>query len=623
MAPSLEARDIEEALVAASQTLEKCRYRYCVFGSAACYMYFRIVRVSGPRVPKDVDIVVFPDTSVDAEQIKREMVEQDPQFYLEDSRKDPNAPYQVLWFCPQDRPPVNAKAYKGCKVNILVDEDAETPSGLKIPRVSPEMANSCFIQLSKNTSTISQPKKNKTAPDGSFQVYMVPALMLLFLKLKSWEDHRASNRTDFKKKALNDVQDLLLLAQRAVFTQSQQIGLGRLELKAQFWTDTRRRALDFLSQCFQELSYKLWFHWIEYQLFDVQALQAASSQYVSGKMPYRQTPVIGGLRRYPLPERESRTPRDLQDVCEVVQALSGCMAALSYRCCFSGAVAAFYYFEASDSSLDGIHTQTPEVIEIVVFSVDQSLTRPFIQHQLIQKEPRFYHSHTEDEDEPRGDFWYSFGDGPRVDVSRSVKVHVILWNAEAMVPFISPDETVVIPVSSETPRDISVPSHHVTVVPPIALLLLLLQDWAERLRISGHASRQKSLVHALAIVDFTSCIASLEHLPFLHPKDWPPWFTKLGQHRARHFMKDYITNGDIDIDLTHWTRWIRMGLLCLADVVVIARDLRGKPDKLRRGADIFAYGAEDLGLNEAERECCGSREISYILGKGPSPDVNI
>ncbi|KAL0062601.1 hypothetical protein AAF712_010535 [Marasmius tenuissimus] len=229
--PYLQRHDIDEAIVAAAGTLHKCGYRHCLFGSAACYLYLRLARQPIPRTPNDVDIVVFPDrdVSIDAEDIKHNMTIQDPRFFLTESKK-PGATYKVLWFRPQGRPRVGVNYFEACKIDMLVDEDAKNPSSLEIPYVPSDLLKICHVKLYQNGSTIVQAKERSPAPEG-VRVCIMPSLMLLFLKIKGWEDHGNSEEERFRKKVPNDVLEILLLTQHVVFTSSFGIELDQLELK--------------------------------------------------------------------------------------------------------------------------------------------------------------------------------------------------------------------------------------------------------------------------------------------------------------------------------------------------------------------------------------------------------
>ncbi|KAJ8087749.1 hypothetical protein PM082_006586 [Marasmius tenuissimus] len=282
MRAPLSFLDIDEVLVASAQALDQCGYSHCVFGSAACYLYLRLVGQPQVRVPNDVDIVVFPRAqfcSPDAEQIKRDIVKQDSRFYLLDA-KDPNATYKVLYFQNPDSQNSGIALWKPCKVDILVDENAWAPSELKIPFIPSDLINTCYIKLNQTDSSIST-----SLLDGDWKpVYLIPSLVLLFLKLKGWEDHRDSPRDDFRAKVPYDAREVIQLTQNVVFTSVYGPGiqdLSKLELKTEFWNETTRRARDFVAGYVRELDDAVWSHWADYALIDQGYPQEVRMQHVT------------------------------------------------------------------------------------------------------------------------------------------------------------------------------------------------------------------------------------------------------------------------------------------------------------------------------------------------------
>ena len=89
------------------------------------------------------------------------------------------ATYQVL-FCTL------TGSRRSCKVDILI------PGILELPHISPRK----FVHV-----------------DG---IPLMPIIPLLILKLKGWDDHRLSGRTDFRLKQYVDIRDINALLQIAV-----------------------------------------------------------------------------------------------------------------------------------------------------------------------------------------------------------------------------------------------------------------------------------------------------------------------------------------------------------------------------------------------------------------------
>ncbi|KAK1224023.1 hypothetical protein PQX77_013084 [Marasmius sp. AFHP31] len=425
--PCLDAHDIDEAIVATAVTLQRCGYRHALFGSAACYLYFRLARQRNLRTPNDVDIIVFQDSVyqwIETERIKRDMVWEDSRFYLTDSKK-PGATYKVLWFRPGGLPPSESEDFKACKVDILVDENSTGASSLRVPHIHPNMVAACYVNLGSKDSTIvpASDLSGGPVPEGA-RVWIVPPIMLLFLKLCSWEGHRDAEEARFHWKAQNDRKEITLLTQNIVFVPKSEpllelevveTKLSHLpETKPSLKMETKRRAKDFIYDYFDDIPLSSWCYWVENQLIGKEELLHASFISLCRSMPLQ----AADIRRYPLPPQDSRTPHNFQELCKAIMDLSKCFGELNYLHGLSGNIAQDYHlgrFLEPESAI------VPKVIEMTVFPTKEKISRQEIQRQVGALNPHFYHSLIKDDD--GGDFWYSFVEPPYV--RNSFKVHIV------------------------------------------------------------------------------------------------------------------------------------------------------------------------------------------------------
>ncbi|KAG5735612.1 hypothetical protein E4T56_gene6939 [Termitomyces sp. T112] len=160
--------EIEVAARAAIDALSKHGLKACLVGSAACMMYGMT-----HRVPNDVDIVVL--TEMGQEAIKSLIASSNSRFYLRSSINPANT-FKILWYTLSYR--------RSCKVDILV------PGILSIPKIPVE--------------------KISYRVHGVFykDIPLAPFLVVLFLKLRAWTDHRVDHRQHMRDKVGMDEQDI-------------------------------------------------------------------------------------------------------------------------------------------------------------------------------------------------------------------------------------------------------------------------------------------------------------------------------------------------------------------------------------------------------------------------------
>ncbi|KAH8094710.1 hypothetical protein BXZ70DRAFT_355039 [Cristinia sonorae] len=143
----------------------------CLCGGTGCALYGM-----KNRSPNDVDIVVMTYAH-DTEELKRILVLHSPRsFQLRPSRKR-GATYKILYY--------TFHSYKSCKVDILI------PGIMNIPDI---------------------PSRRIPIIDGLPAMTFMP---LLLLKLQAWDDHRKSERIDYRMKQhtdARDIQELLKIA---------------------------------------------------------------------------------------------------------------------------------------------------------------------------------------------------------------------------------------------------------------------------------------------------------------------------------------------------------------------------------------------------------------------------
>ena len=163
----------------------------CLFGSAGATLWADTGRVPNVRArclhshtyllpTQDIDIVVSLIHG-DAESIKRVIVNADGRYFLEPSKKR-NATHKVL-FC---RLP-GWRAYgRRVKVDILV------------------------------SGTMGLPYVDSSYTPIIIHIPVMPLFDLLVMKTQGWDDHRKSNRKDYRAKLDTDVTDVDALLDRAM-----------------------------------------------------------------------------------------------------------------------------------------------------------------------------------------------------------------------------------------------------------------------------------------------------------------------------------------------------------------------------------------------------------------------
>jgi len=129
------------------------------------------------RIPNDVDIVVLTN-NYNAEEIKEQLVSNNPNFFLLASRNH-SATHRVLHYSLYS--PRSNGQRRSCKVDILIPRGALYIPSIPIGRVT-------YTRI----------------PD----VPVMPLLAVLMLKVQGWLDHRTSHRRDFQEKVDVDVEDI-------------------------------------------------------------------------------------------------------------------------------------------------------------------------------------------------------------------------------------------------------------------------------------------------------------------------------------------------------------------------------------------------------------------------------
>jgi len=171
-------RELVTTADATVSALESLGFKCCFFGGFACRLY------GSERLPEDIDIVVL-DANANQELIKRQLVAQDPRFYLVEP-KTYGATYKVLWF--------RLSLGRSCKVDVLL------PGILNIPDVGQENVvqrplRLRFILGSKITTL-----------EREYPV--MPLSVVILLKLQGWADHRVSPKQFMRMKVSSDVRDI-------------------------------------------------------------------------------------------------------------------------------------------------------------------------------------------------------------------------------------------------------------------------------------------------------------------------------------------------------------------------------------------------------------------------------
>ncbi|KAF9498887.1 hypothetical protein BDN71DRAFT_1442864 [Pleurotus eryngii] len=196
--PPLTSAEVLKVTRASVNILRVLRYDFCLFGSAASNYYGM-----SSRVAQDVDILVLA-WDVDAEWLKGEFVQRNGHFYQVDSTK-PGADYTVLWY--------QLPGGRRCKVDLLHF------GVMGIPGMPPDIAY--FVQSPRFR-----------------QIPLLPLILLIFLKLIGWRKRARSILPYWRKKVLNDEEDLLNLLEIAISRPD----IGRLSSVPWITTAFRRRA---------------------------------------------------------------------------------------------------------------------------------------------------------------------------------------------------------------------------------------------------------------------------------------------------------------------------------------------------------------------------------------------
>jgi hypothetical protein len=173
--------------------------------------------VQGSHYLQDVDIAVLEKPpGWNAEDIKRKITERDSRFFLVPSKFRWKR-HKVLWFRLDGRDPA-----RKCKVDVAVAKK------LDIQRVPDD----------------------RIEYRGRYQYPVVPLLLLLLLKLKGWDDHRKSDRKDFRRKSVTvDIDDIRWLLEAAHDSEDPvHLKLERWWFSLWFIRRSRRRVRKFVHE---------------------------------------------------------------------------------------------------------------------------------------------------------------------------------------------------------------------------------------------------------------------------------------------------------------------------------------------------------------------------------------
>ncbi|KAG6899568.1 hypothetical protein C0993_009180 [Termitomyces sp. T159_Od127] len=196
--------------------LHECGWRSAIFGGLACFLYgntrppnvcllLTLLR-QGSQPVQDVDLLVLvsPESTVTAEELKQNLVILDPYHFFTTPSKDPLASYHILWYRLTNDPVQNAKT--SCKIDLLL------PGVMNLPNMPPSLIH-----------------WDEGLP-------LVPFSLLLLQKLQAWDDHRKSKDPIKWQRQRTDMEDLDGLT-----------GLSALELlkSSQPWSDATLFNLEF------------------------------------------------------------------------------------------------------------------------------------------------------------------------------------------------------------------------------------------------------------------------------------------------------------------------------------------------------------------------------------------
>ncbi|KAF9483274.1 hypothetical protein BDN70DRAFT_800099 [Pholiota conissans] len=185
-----------------------------LFGSLACYLY------GNTRSPNDIDLVASSclHERMDAERLKRVVVDRDPEHFCLGAPKDPSATYRILYFVvDQVLAPANTFHKNRCKIDILV------PGLLHLPSLT-----------GKNVR-------------WRGELPVVPFSVLLLQKLQGWDDHLHMKEPYKFIKHKTDAEDIraLLALEHVVSLRFAQPWEDRALFSPEFMALSRWRIADF------------------------------------------------------------------------------------------------------------------------------------------------------------------------------------------------------------------------------------------------------------------------------------------------------------------------------------------------------------------------------------------
>ncbi|KAL0062600.1 hypothetical protein AAF712_010534 [Marasmius tenuissimus] len=322
------------------------------------------------------------------------------------------------------------------------------------------------------------------------------------------------------------------------------------------------------------MGYSSWYNWVDLQLITLSDLQAAlTSQFVA--RPVRPT-MVDSTKRYRSPNPSSCLPHDITELCTAIDDLSRYLKELNYLYGLSGDTAKDYLLGHLLKPISS--PKIPKVIEVTVFPMDENIDEQNIQCQLAERNLHFYHSSTQDRQDPRCDLRYSFESPPYID--RSVKISTLSY---AILVFKS--------------SPLIVPS-----VPPLVLLLLMLWEWADCRKLPDwQVPKKDAITIAQDIFDLTADLAEgPKRLPNIEDAQWLPlWFRNQGIRHTLEFFKEKISFSG-RMNSSYCICWNRMSLLDPLTMMDIREGFGGWPDKYRRVDAILEDVAWAFGYSGGE-----------------------
>jgi len=185
MYATLTSAQINSVAKDAVDTLRRVGVKCSFVGGMACQLY------GNTRKPNDLDIFVL-SSAWTQEQLKRQVVNLNPRFYLIDAR-DPRATYKVLWYRISDTSSTySSLSSYSHKYTVKIKVDLLLPGVMDIP----------LFPSSKITQINGLPA--------------APLVLVLLLKLQAWSQHRASIESRFVAKQYTDHSDIKTLLPIAI-----------------------------------------------------------------------------------------------------------------------------------------------------------------------------------------------------------------------------------------------------------------------------------------------------------------------------------------------------------------------------------------------------------------------